>query len=246
MDASRILDRQDMERSRRPNELLAWVTAKCEELGATPEAKAFARSGALVTKKFYEEVRPLAIFANREFAGRNDVLVQPNLDNDNFDAHITVGNSRTIFVEITYAKDGYDESRRMEVLSREGSVCLTGSISSSGRRGLTNRKVHVESEARSHNVALEEHIAMVKKRLEEKARSRYGKDHVLVVAVDDYLPLWESSDFEHLCAAAELWFPRLGLDFGRVVFLGVAGRHYMSFDLAGHVNPGLRSNQQHD
>ena len=238
MDASRILDRHDMERSRRPSELLAWVTAKCKELGATPDANAFARSGALLPKKFYEEVRPLAIFADREFPGRDDVLVQPNLDNDNFDARITVGSgSRTIYVEITYAKDGYDESRRMEVLSREGSVSWTGPVSSSGRMGSPNRKVHVESEARSHLVALEEYLAIVRKRLEDKARSRYGKDHVLVVAVDDYLPLRESSDFDHLRAAAESWFATLGLDFGRVVFLGVAGQLFMSFDLAGQGNP---------
>jgi len=220
-----------MERSRRPSELLAWVTVKCRELGATPDAKAFARSGALLPKKFYEELRPLAIFADREFPGRDDVLIQPNLDNDNFDARITVGRgSKTIFVEITYAKDGYDESRRMEVLSREGSVSLTGPVSSSGRKGSPNRKVHVESEARSHLVAREEYLAIVRKRLEDKARSRYGNDHVLVVAVDDYLPLRESSDFDYLRAAAESWFPTLGLDFGRVVLLGVAGQLFISFE----------------
>lgn len=246
MDASRILERHDMERQRSPSELLAWVTAKCNELGATPDAKAFARSGALLPKKFYEEMRPLAIFANREFAGRDDVLVHPNLGNDNFDARITVGDSRTIFIEITYAKDGYDESRRMEVLSRDGSVCLTGPISSSGRKGSANRKVHVESEARSHVAALEEYLAMIKKRLEEKARSRYGKHHVLVVAVDDYLSLLESSDFDHLLATAKSWFPTLALDFSRVVFLGVAGHHFMSFDLAGQANPGPRPNREYD
>jgi len=220
-----------MERSRRPSELLAWVTVKCRELGATPDAKAFARSGALLPKKFYEELRPLAIFADREFPGRDDVLIQPNLDNDNFDARITVGRgSKTIFVEITYAKDGYDESRRMEVLSREGSVSLTGPVSSSGRKGSPNRKVHVESEARSRLVAREEYLAIVRKRLEDKARSRYGKDHVLVVAVDDYLPLRESSDFDYLRAAAQSWFHTLGLAFARVVLLGVAGQLFISFE----------------
>ena len=181
MDASRILDRSDMERPRRPSELLAWVMAKCNELGATPDAKAFARSGALLPKKFYDEVYPLALFADREFAGRDDVLVQPNLDNDNFDGRITVGagpGRRTIFVEVTYAKDGYDEARRMEVLCREGHVSLTGSVSSAGRKGSPNRKVHVESEAVSHLAALEDYLAIVRERLKDKARSRYGKDHV--------------------------------------------------------------------
>jgi hypothetical protein len=234
VDASDILDRSDIECARSPRRLLAWVNKKCEELGATPEAKAFARSGAPMPKKFYEEIRPLAIFAGREFADRDDVLVEPNLGNDNFDARINVGgDSRTIFVEITYAKDGYDESRRMEVLAREGSVCLTGPVFSSGRKGSPNRKVHVESEARSHAMALKKYLAMVKERLEEKARSCYGKDHVLLVAVDDYLTLQESSDHDCLRAEAQSWLLSLDLDFGRVVFLGVAGKLFISFELAG-------------
>lgn len=78
MDASHIFDRSDMERPRCPSELFAWVMGKCTELGATPEAKTFARSGAPLPKKFYEEVYPLAFFAEREFAGRDDVLGRVN------------------------------------------------------------------------------------------------------------------------------------------------------------------------
>jgi len=52
-------------------------------------------------------------------------------------------------------------------------------------------------------------------------------------AVDDYLPLRDSSDVHRLRAAAASWLPTLGLDFGRVVFLGVAGQLFVSFDVAG-------------
>lgn len=238
MDASDILDRSDMERPRSPSELFAWVMAKCNELGATPEAKAFARSAALLPKKFYDEVYPLALFAQREFGGRDDVLVQPNFDNDNFDGRITIGTGavrkKTIFVEVTYAKDGYDESRRMEVLCREGHVSLTGPVFSSGQKGSPNRKVHVESEAVSHLAVLEDYLAIVRARLEDKAHSCYGKDHVLVVAVDDYLPLRESSDIDRLHEATASWLPELRLDFGRVVFLGIADNLFLSLDVVGH------------
>ena len=235
VDASDILDRSDMERPRSPSELFAWVTAKCDELGATPEAKAFARSGALLPKKFYEEVYPLALFAQHEFGGRDAVLVQPNFDNDNFDGRITVGTGavrkKTIFVEVTSAKDGHDESRRMEVLGRRGHVSLTGPVFSSGRKGSPNRRVHVKMKAVRHLAVLEDYLAIVKARLEDKARSRYGKDHTLVVVVDDYLPLRESSDVNRLRKAAASWLPELRLDFGRVVFLGIAGNLFLSFDV---------------
>ncbi len=223
-----------MERPRRPSELFKWVMEKCSELGATSDAKAFARSGAVLSKKFYDEVYPLAIFAEREFSGRDDVLVQPNLENDNFDGRITVGtgsDARAIFVELTYAKDGYDESRRMEVLCRQGHVNLTGPVSSSGRKGWPNRKVHVENEAASHLAMLETYLAIVRERLKEKARSHHGGDHVLVVAVDDHLPLRQPSDIDQLHNATTSWLSELSLDFGRLVFIGIAGNLYLSYDL---------------
>lgn len=234
MDPSHILSRSDMAQPRSPSEFHKWVMAKCSELGATDAAKAFARSGALLPKKFYDEVFPLAIFVEREFAGLGDVLVQPNLDNDNFDGQITVGtgrNTRTTFVEITYAKDGYDESLRMEALCRDGHVSLTGPVSSSGRKGWPNRKVLVEDEAISHLAMLANYLAIVRERLKEKTLSQHGKDHVLVVAVDDHLPLRTPPDIDALHSAASSWLSELALDFGRVVLLGMAGNLYLSYDL---------------
>jgi hypothetical protein len=234
MDPLRILDRSDMGQPRRPSEFYKWVMAKFSQLAATDEAKAFARSGAVLPKKFYDEVFPLAIFAEREFAARDDVLVQPNLDNDNFDGRITVGtgsNAKTMFVEITYAKVGYDESLRMEFLCREGHVSLTGPVSSSGRKGWPNRKIHVEDEAVSHLAMLENYLVIVRERLKEKTRSCHGRNHVLVVAVDDHLPLRQPSDVDQLRSAASSWLSELTLDFGRLVFLGMAGNLYLSYDL---------------
>src|SRR5712672_4308946 len=75
-----FLTRADLARERTPAELLTWVNAKCEELGGTPEAKKFARSGDHLAKKFYDEIRPLALFAWREFGDRSDVRLTPNLD----------------------------------------------------------------------------------------------------------------------------------------------------------------------
>lgn len=234
MDSSHILSRSDMAQPRNPSEFHKWVMAKCSELGATDAAKAFARSGAVLPKKFYDEVFPLAIFVEREFADRGDVLVQPNLDNDNFDGQITVGtgrNAKTTFVEITYAKDGYDESLRMEALCRNGHVSLTGPVSSSGRKGWPNRKVHVEDEAISHLAMLENYLTIVRQRLKEKTRSCHGNDHILVVAVDDYLPLRAPPDIDALRSAASSWLSELALDFGRVVFVGIAGNLYLPYDL---------------
>lgn len=54
-----ILNRADMELSRTPRELCDWVGAKAEELSKTAEGKVYARSGKLLPKKLWEEIRPL-------------------------------------------------------------------------------------------------------------------------------------------------------------------------------------------
>ena len=130
MDTGTILHASDMTVPT-PNSLVRrlGLNKRAEELGASLEAKTYARSGASLPKKFYDEIYPLALFVKHELAGTPDATVTPNLNNDNFDATIFFGiSSRTLYVEVTCAKDGYDESRRIEVLTRAGSVNLTGPI----------------------------------------------------------------------------------------------------------------------
>jgi len=234
MDASLILDRMEMEQARSPEDLHAWVMRKCRELSASPEAKTFARSGATLPKKFYDEIFPLSVFAAHQYRGRTDVLVEPHLGNDNFDAKITTNRgsqAEKLFVEITYAKDGHDESLRMEVLAREGHVFLTGPVAKSGRRGAPNRLVTVEPEAVSHTKTVENYLQLIESRVTAKARASYGRDYVLLVAVDDYLPLIQESDWQLLDQRARSLINQLVLDFSRVVFVGVAGRLFLSYTL---------------
>jgi hypothetical protein len=207
---------------------------KCEELVASPEAEEFARSHGILTKKFYDEVFPLAVFAQREYHNRTDVIIYANLGNDNFDARIVSGlplTSITTFVEITYAKNGYDDSRRMEVLKHHGHVSLTGSVSSHGRRGSPNRLVSVEDEAIRHDKFLAKILALVETRLHAKAGAQYGTSHILVVAVDDHLPFRNPEDAEALAHRASNLLQSLSLDFHKVVFVGVAGHLFESFIL---------------
>lgn len=235
MVPSQILDPSDMQLPRSPCELLAWVMKKCGEFAATQEGKEFARSGAILPKKFFEEVYPLALFSTKEFDGRIDVFVHPNLDNDNFDGRIVIGSpphAKTLLVEVTYAKDGYDESLRSEVLSREGGVSMIGPVTVSGRRGSANRRVHVQCEAVDHSTLVGQQLALVEQRIRAKSTSQYGESHVLVVAVDDYLALPEPDDVAKLREFAGALLQSLRLDFPRVVFVGMAGRLFLSCNVS--------------
>lgn len=234
MQPSPILDAADMIRARSPEDLRAWVIQKCKELGQSPEARALSQSGATLAKKFHDEIFPLSVYAEREYQGQERVLVEPNLGNDNFDAKVTVfrgAQAQTTFIEITCAKDGYDESLRMEVLVKEGGVFMTGPITKSGRRGAPNRLVKVTPEVASHTESLERYIQRIEKTVERKSRTKYGPQHTLLVAVDDYLALVQDSDWPLLAERAQSWLRRLQLDFGRVVFLGNSGGLFLPYNL---------------
>jgi hypothetical protein len=150
-------------------DLLAWVNEKCEELGSTPETKKYARSGAYLPKKFYNEVRPLALFAWHEFCNHPNILVTPNLNNDNFDGVINSPDGSPLYVEITYAKDGYKDDLRMEVLTLEGHVNALTPIIVVGTRHSPNRRIDIPNEVVNHDSIVAEHLEYIKNRLKGKA-----------------------------------------------------------------------------
>lgn len=240
MDTSTILDASEMSAPRPVANFVAWVKRKNVELSASPEAKSFARSGAHLPKKFKDELYPLALFIEYEFSAAPNAIVTPNLSNDNFDAAVSFGDGiNTLYIEITCTCD-YDESLRLEVLTREGSVCLTGEIVKvQGRRGMPDRIVEIQDEAIS---PLPKHLSLVKTRIRAKANRVYGKHHLLLLVVDDYLPFRTESDQRALHALITGELLSFDLDFMRLVVLGISGKLVLSYQLPRYVQCKRRSN----
>src|SRR6266480_547090 len=191
-----ILQRPDMEISRTPQELCDWVNSKASELSETAEGKRYARSGALLPKKLWEEIRPLGLFAQCLYGQRTDVKCAPNLTNDNYDGRIDFDDASipSIRVEVTYAKDGYDEHLRLEVLTAEGSVNALGKVKVSGTKASGRRSIEVENEAVNHADTRRKALELLKERMAGKSGKTYGDNHVLVVVVDDYLSFRTEED----------------------------------------------------
>jgi hypothetical protein len=189
-----ILQRPDMELSRSPQELCEWVDSKTFELSQTEKAKGYARSGATLPKKFWEEVRPLGLFALCRY-GTESVQCIPNLSNDNYDGKIEFSDPSIppIYVEFTYAKDGHDERLRQKVLSSEGSVNALGRITVTGTKA-SGQNIYVENEAVKHLEVRSAALALLEERLVGKTNKQYGRVHVLVVVVDDYIPFRKDED----------------------------------------------------
>ena len=223
--AKSILQCADMELPRSPGDLCDWVDSKAAELSKTKERKDYARSGAILPKKLWEEIRPLGLFALCRY-GAEGVNCTPNLSNDNYDAKIEFlkSSSPPVYVEFTYAKDGYDERLRLKVLSSEGTVNALGKITVSGTK-VSGQRIEVENEAVDHIEVRTAAMSLVKERLAGKANKQYGRNHVLVIVVDDYLPFRTEEDKEVLMKHTQSIVAGVKLDFGAVYLLGSSGKY---------------------
>ena len=221
-----ILSRVDMEVPRTPQALCDWVNSKASELSETDKGKRFARSGALLPKKLWEEVRPFGLFAFLRYGPKNDVRCAPNLSNENYDGRIDFDGTSTspIYVEVTYAKDGHDEGLRLEVLSATGSVNALGTISVSGTK-TSGRTLKVANEAVDHNLTRGKGLDLIRERIIGKSRKTYGQSHILVVVVDDYLAFRTEDDRVILQEYARSVVDSVALDFRGVFLLGSSGNY---------------------
>jgi len=238
-DASTILDASEMSATRSVADFVFWVEGKTQELSGGSEARRFARSGAHLPKKFYDELYPFALFVEHEFSTTPNAIVTPNLGNDNFDAMISFGNGgNPLYIEITRAKDGHDESLRDEVLTHEGAVCLTGPIQKvEGRRRTHGRTIEIQNEAICHEVLLHKNLSLVKSAIKAKVNRLYGKCHLLLLVVDDYLPFRQKSDHHALHSMIRNELLSLDLDFMRLVVLGISGGLVLSYQLPKYAQP---------
>lgn len=225
-----ILQRADMEMTRTPQALCDWVDSKASELSKTDEGKHYARSGALLPKKLWEEVRPLGLFALRRYGPRSDVKCTPNLTNNNYDGRIEFDDTSnpTIYVEVTYAKDGYDERWRLEVLGEKGSVNALGRISTSGTKASGRRSIEVQDEAVDHEETRCKSLKILRERITGKTSKTYGPDYVLIIVVDDYLPFRTEDDRAILMERAKSFVESAELNFGAVYLLGSSGNYLSS------------------
>jgi hypothetical protein len=216
----------ELARPRTPDELAAVAAEVGRAFDESQELKKMSHPPRL-WKKYIEEVLPLTHLAQHFFPGRQDVQCRPILsDSGNHDAIITLpdgAKTTSLFVEFTCAKDGHEDSLRMEVLKDKGRVNLLGRVTHSGTKK-TRHHIQVQDEVVFRPRILEKHRRLIIDCLRAKSVKKYSPNHILVVVFDDHAGIRSERDMADLKSYLESEMDLAELNFRGVYLLGSSGK----------------------
>ena len=225
-----MVTQQELETPRSAADMLAWVDAAHARFN-TRELRAQARAGKHFANELVLEARPMALFAYRYFGASSQVMITHVIGNQNYDGIVDDKRAPpdTIsYIEVTTTLKTYQDSLRMELLSKQGHVAVYGPVTAVGPR---HKRVSISAEgmAREHQAIRSDHLKLVREAVESKAKKKYQQNTVLVVAVDDSVPFSQKEDVVALDQLATTTLvPRLsGTNFSLLALEGSNGLHML-------------------
>ena len=225
IDPSTFLSAEEMTKRRTPRELNDWVPTIFDRYSESNEAKAYLRLKKGLCKRLLEEVWPLALLTKQLFGDSDQVICEPVLGNQKYDALIEDRRGDApiqIKVEFTIAVDGYDDHLRMEELNDKGSANAYGNISVSGTKH-TGHQIDIDRSGRDRDELTSNAVRVVTEALRRKADRPYGLNHWLCVKFDDRVWVPNKDDVEAIRASVLSEKRALNLDFAKVFIVGCSG-----------------------
>ncbi len=190
-----LVTREELTCARTPADLRKWCDEKFKELKHVSGGREAVNKRIGLCKEFVEEVYPLSLYAERAYAGRGGVMIEPVLGNQNFDAVITPTSSddKAQKVEITLAHEGENEFLRRLMLVDHGYAPAFGAIQKSGTKR-TGIVVSAEPVAIPVDSFLPERFRLIQEAFDKKAAKDYEHGTDLVILFDDIGPFGEPND----------------------------------------------------
>jgi hypothetical protein len=125
-----VLTQQELEIPRSSADMLIWVDSVHARFN-TKQLKAEAREGKHFANELIHEARPMALFAYRYFGASSQVIITHVIGNQNYDGIVEDRRERPAkirLLEVTTTLKTYEDSLRMELLSKTGSVAAYGPV----------------------------------------------------------------------------------------------------------------------
>lgn len=216
---------EDCEVLRTPENLIAWIES------VKPQFHADDRIEGGLSKRFFEEIRPLGHLARHKYLGKPGLSLRPKIGDQNYDAEIidtSAGNEHIRRVEFTSAYRDEDFALRQEAFDQHGDVYMTGHIWRNGTKASGGR-VHVAPDFEDHQIRLEKMLESVKARVANKLDKRYTANTILTIVFDDTI-LYETDLPQLYPRFRNIMLSQQALGkFCGVYILGASGETFLEF-----------------
>lgn len=179
----------ELTKKRTPTQLKDWVMQEMERLKLTEEGYKKLSLHEGLAKPLMEEVYHLAEFGIRKYGDTDQILIQPIIGPQNYDAVITdqrIEPPIQSYVEVTQSHEGEDEYLRSLVLYGKGIVPLRGPVI---KKGTKKKGIQIDVPYVATDVI--QNVRDELMRIVEAAKRKEGKDYPcdtsLLIPFDDGL-----------------------------------------------------------
>ncbi len=195
-----FISKDDITKQRTPSELWDWLIQRVELICSTQEGeKAFRMQKGLI-KQLVEEINVLAIFGKHKYGDTEQVLLQPVIGNQNYDAVVTDFRTKPAsktYIEITQAHEGENDYWRRCQLLEKGFVPLHSPVIKT-RIKKTKIQVSIPFEANSVEDRVKIELEMILDAARKKEHIDYPSNTFLIISFEDLSSFREVMDDKKL------------------------------------------------
>jgi hypothetical protein len=217
-----VINIEELTKKRTPSELLSWVNWKREQIASTEEGERTLILHEGLKKQFAEEVYPLALFGQRKYGDTDEILMQPIIGNQGYDAVITDLRSEPAlesYVEITQAHEGENDYLFRFVLSRQGITFGHSRPIKAGTKK-TGLRVSIPPQVVSPSEVATKELKKIVDAAKRKAAKDYPINTSLIIVFEDDWFFRKAVDDRHLDAFVKRNILKLDLRFSMLYLIG--------------------------
>lgn len=220
--SNELVSIEELTKKRTPSELHSWVERKIKQVGSTDEGEKALRLHEGLAKQLMEEVYPLAMFGFRKFGNTDQVLMQPIIGDQSYDAIVTDLRSSPAsqsYVEITQSHEGESDYLHSVVLHRQGYDFPHSPVHKIGTKK-TGMQVSTQAEAFEVGEIANKELRKIVDAAKRKAGKDYPINTSLVIVFDDGLFFRKAIDDTALDTFVKNHILKLDLRFSTLYLIG--------------------------
>jgi hypothetical protein len=231
--SNEIISIEELTKKQTPSDLLSWVKQKMDQIESTDEGERALRLHEGLAKQLMEEVYPLAIFGWHKFGNTQQVLLQPVIGNQSYDALVTdLRNKPTSlsYVEITQSHEGESDYLRRLVLQQRGITFGHSPVIKKGTKK-TGLQVSIPLKAVSSNEVARDELRRIIDAAKRKAAKDYPTNTSLVIMFNDDFFFRRAINDSNLATFVKKHILNLDLRFSTLYLIGWREEVFLEFSL---------------